>query len=573
MHSFESLKPKLAAIDGKDYAAYQSLTGAWQFSAFELLIDKIPKDPYAPPHSGVYRVRVALDKAKLDGNLFSDRIRQIALRDYLARSFFRQCKKIGKGRRGTGASGLITIARPGQEILERSSVVIGEGYIEARFFIGLPASGRSIKAKMAESMLADELPKIVEKSLFAENLDLQELDRHIETAIDSEFIRDSLDSKGLIAFVADGAILPRASGVDPKPLDTPSVVKFVAPKSLRTTFEAPNAGVITGMGIPKGVSLIVGGGFHGKSTLLGAIELGVYNHIPGDGRQYCVSVAETAKIRASNGRSVVDTDISAFINDIPSRGSTASFSTANASGSTSQAAFIAESVEVGAKTLVMDEDTCATNFMFRDKRMQELVATEDEPITTFVDRVRLLYEKFGISTILVMGGSGDYFDVADCVIQMKNFNPSDVTKEAREVAKKISTGRAEEGGPLFVKPKARAPLGRWIDPKNEYGHFRISAPEQSKLIFGKIKVDLSDVEQIVDSAQLNAIGRAILHAKKYMDGETEFENIIGKTVEDIGVKGLDLLDSNLTGDLAQFRGLELAATINRIRSLEIKRNS
>ncbi|MHC4695090.1 MAG: P-loop domain-containing protein, partial [Planctomycetota bacterium] len=308
---------QLQRLDGQDYGAYQSLKGPWQYPHFELYIDRIPKDPYAPPGTGVYRARVARDTAGISEEMTASRIREIALRDYLARQFHRQCVRISKGRRGTGNSGLITVMDPGQTILERTSVVVNDNYVEVRFFIGLPASKRAIKSKTAEVMLFKELPEIVQASLLAESQDLETLNQHLKTAEDAEYIRDQLPSSDLVAFIADGSVLPRSSGVDQRPLDTPTVVKFKSPESLQVSFELPNAGPITGMGIPKGITLIVGGGYHGKSTLLEALELGIYNHIPGDGREYCVSVPETVKVRAASGRSVVKTDISAFIKDIP----------------------------------------------------------------------------------------------------------------------------------------------------------------------------------------------------------------------------------------------------------------
>jgi predicted ABC-class ATPase len=340
MKPLELLKQQLQQLDGKDYGAYQSLKGPWQYPHFELYIDRIPKDPYAPPGTGVYRARVPRDKAGISDGMTASRIKEIALRDYLARQFHQQCVRISKGRRGTGNSGLITIMEPGQAILERTSVVVNDRHVEVRFFIGLPASGRKIKTQIAETMLFEEVPQIVQASLLGESLDLEALNAHLAAAEDAEFIREQLPSSGLVAFIADGAVLPRASGVDQKPLETSTVVGFKSPESLQVSFELPNRGTITGMGIPRGITLIVGGGYHGKSTLLQALELGIYNHIPGDGREYCISVPETVKVRAASGRSVVKTDISAFIKDIPLQETTTSFSTVNASGSTSQAAFI-----------------------------------------------------------------------------------------------------------------------------------------------------------------------------------------------------------------------------------------
>ena len=569
MRHAKELRKLVESLDGKDYGAYQSLKGSWGFGRFTLYIDKIPKDPYAPPHSAVYRVRVDRAGAGFEESFTASAISNVAFCDFLTRTFHHNCSTTTNKRRGTGNSGVITIAKPGQEILERTSVVANNKYIEARFFIGLPASGRRVSAKTAIEMLFDDLPKIVESSLFHKNLDAERLAQHIATAEDTEFLRDAIDKAGLVTFIADGSTLPRASGVDSAPLDKSPSVMFQSPKTLRKSFDLPNKGAITGMGVPKGVTLIVGGGFHGKSTLLQAIELGVYNHIPGDGREHCATSPEAVKVRASSGRNVVKTDISSFIKGIPKGGDTSSFSTSNASGSTSQAAFIAESIEAGAKLLLMDEDTCATNFMFRDRRMQELVAKKDEPITTFVDRVRELFEKHNISTILVMGGSGDYFDVADNVIQMTEFAPSEVTNDAHKIAQSFSTGRAKEGKGAFVTPRKRAPLSDWIEPKNEYGHFRISAPARDQLIFGKTKVDLSDLPQIVDVAQTKAIGLAIYHARKQMDGTIIFEQLIKRIAEEIDQKKLDVLDKHLTGDIARFRGIDLALVLNRMRGLEI----
>eukprot|EP00438_Fugacium_kawagutii_P004327 Skav220059 [mRNA] locus=scaffold1709:61262:63212:- [translate_table: standard] len=205
---------------------------------------------------------------------------------------------------------------------------------------------------------------------------------------------------------------------------------------MEVSITLPHAGTVTGMGITRGVSVIVGGGFHGKSTLLHALQLGIYNKVPGDGREHVVCEPSAVKIRAEDGRSVKCTDISPFINNLPFGKlavmgtmalwkATTEFSTGDASGSTSQAANIIEALEVGAMSLLVDEaprrqtdDTCATNFMIRDEKMKALVAPDKEPITAFVRKVRPLFEELGVSTILVVGGSGDFFTVADAVIMM-----------------------------------------------------------------------------------------------------------------------------------------------------------
>lgn len=244
------------------------------------------------------------------------------------------------------------------------------------FFVGLPSSGRNITSSVAKEMLFEELPAIVSASLFLENLDSERIYRHVKTTEDAEYLRNSLSSKNLVAFIADGSILPRRSGVDERPLEPNNAIPFRSPDTMRFEFQLPNRGKITGMGIEKGITLIVGGGYHGKSTLLHALELGIYNHIPEDGREFCVSLPDSVKVRASNGRYVANVDISPFLQNMPFQMDTSCFSTENASGSTSQASSISESIEAGASAFYMDEDTCAANFMIRDRRMQELVSKQ-----------------------------------------------------------------------------------------------------------------------------------------------------------------------------------------------------
>lgn len=569
MNSLERLKQQINRIDKHDYCEYQSIIGRYDYPSYILYIDQIPKDPYAPSHTGVYRVRIKMEDTGFTNDMITPHIRKIALRDYLARKFYSNCSSISKGRRGTGNSGIITISKPGQTILDRSSVIITDEYLEVRFFMGLPALERNINAGIAGIMLFDELPEIVRLSLFTNSLELQDVYRHLEVAEDTEYLRNFLKSNGLIGFVGDGSVLPRLSGVDDRPLPVDKAVVFHSPESMRMEFNLPNKGKISGMYIKEGITLIVGGGYHGKSTLLNALELGIYNHIPGDGREFCVTLEESVKIRASSGRNVSNVDISLFLNNMPLKIDTKSFSTENASGSTSQAATIIESIESGAKILLMDEDTCAANFMIRDKRMQELVSKEEEPITSFIDCVKYIYESLGISTILVMGGSGDYFDVSDYVIQMKDFLPLDVTLNAHNVAMNYPTNRTKELSEVSFETSRRIPVGDDLSPYNEYNKLRISAPNINQLIFGKNTVDLSDIEQLVENAQTKAIGLAIYSLLSDMNGTNKVADLIQKIMLEVNERGIDALDEDNRGDLAIFRGIELAATINRMRGLKV----
>ena len=568
MKKIEDLRSNLRRLDGRGYKAYKDIKSVYQDKNYQLLIDHVQGDPFAQPSR--IRVRVLQNDASFPGDTYEKNIREIALRDYLTRQFHKAVKKISMGNRGSGKSGIIEIDRPGQEILERTSMFVTEKYVEARFLIGLPAFGRKIAGKHAEEIFFSELPEIVNSSLFYNNLDSGELYRHIETAEDADFLRERLKGQELTCFVADGSILPRKSGIDQRPLSKGNIVPFTAPDPFKTNFTLPNKGEITGMGIPEGITLIVGGGYHGKSTLLNALELGVYNHIPGDGREFVVTDSNAIKIRAEDGRRIEKTCISPFINNLPFNQETDSFSSEDASGSTSQSANIIESIEAGAEVLLIDEDTSATNFMIRDHRMQELVAKEKEPITPFIDKVRQLYTSSGISTILVIGGSGDYFDIADNTICMIEYKPVDVSSEAKAIAEKYKSERTKEGGKEFGRLIERVPLAKSFDPRKGHRDIKITSDGLNSIMYGKYRIDLSAVDQIIDSSQTRAIGDAIQYSTKFMNGENTLKEIIDIILNEIAEKSMDVLSPWPVGNYAMFRGLELASAINRLRTLEVE---
>jgi predicted ABC-class ATPase len=569
MRTAADLKKVLHKIDGRGYKAYKDIEGKYDCGDYILLVDHVQGDPFASPSH--VRVQVPGKMAGFPSETYSNKSREVALRDFLTRRFLEATRRFSKGNRGTGKSGIISIDRPGQEILERTSAFVTEEYVEARFVMGLPAFGRRIAGGHAQAMFFEELPRILHASLFYKNLHEKTLHEHIRTSEDADFLRDQLDRLGLVAFVADGAILPRASGIDPAPLTGGRVVPFEPPESLLVEMELANRGAITGMGIPKGVTLIVGGGYHGKSTLLRALELGIYNHIMGDGREFVVTNPYTVKIRAEDGRYIEKVDISPFITNLPFGQGTRAFSTEDASGSTSQAANIIEALEVGAKVLLIDEDTSATNFMIRDQRMQELVSKDKEPITPFIDKIRQLYQDLGVSTILAIGGSGDYFDVADLVICMVEYRPYDLTIEARTIAERHKAGRTPEGGESFGPITERIPLARSFDPSKGRREVKISSKGLQSIVFGTHAIDLGAVEQLVDISQTKAIGDAIYYATRYMDGTRTLGDIVNAVLKGTREKGLDVLGPRPTGDYAEFRGLEFAAAINRLRTLSARK--
>ncbi len=566
MPTHQNLRHTLARIDGRGYKAYKDIRGTYAFPIFTLHIDHVQGDPFAAPS----RLRLCLpqDKAGYPPETFAPKSRRIALCTYLAGRFARAAQRT-RANRGSGKSGLIEIDAPGQQILERTCIGVTPEYLEARFVVGLPASSRRVLGHQAAAMLCEDVPAIARAALVYHNNDAQAIDRYTRTSEDADFLRARLEERGLVAFVANHSILPRRTGIDDRPLQ--GAVSFQSPASLQVEFDLPNAGSTAGMGIPRGVTLIVGGGFHGKSTLLNALERGVYNHVPGDGREQVVAHPGAFKIRAEDGRRVAGVDISPFINALPYSRDTRDFSTDNASGSTSQAANIIEALEAGASLLLIDEDTAATNFMIRDQRMQQLIAKENEPITPFVDRVRQLYDQHGVSTILVVGGSGDYFDVADTVIAMENYVPREVTQEARTIAASFQARRWPEGGDSFGALTPRVPLQQSIDPSKGRREVNVKSQGVRTILFGTEAIDLDAVEQLVDPSQTRALAAALVYARhNYMDGRRTLSELLALVMEDIEKKGLDVLSPYPVGDHALFRRYELAAALNRLRTLAVK---
>jgi predicted ABC-class ATPase len=569
LQNSKNLESKIYNINNKGYKAYQNLKGAYDFGCYQLFIDHVQGDPFASPSR--LRIQVKQDRARFPSSFFQEKPRRIALCDYLARCFDQAVKRFCAGNRGTGKSGLIFIDMGRQEVLERSAIAINSDYVEARFFCGLPARGRTVLGSVAEKMLFRELPEIVENSLYFEHVNQRELAEHIYLAEDQEYIRDSLPGQDLVAFIADGSVLPRRSGVSDLPL-TGRVVPFHCPPSLEVSFKTPNHGEVRGMGVPCGVTLIVGGGFHGKSTLLHALERGIYNHLPGDGREWAVTIKDAVKIRAEEGRRVEKVDISPFINNLPFGQDTRRFSTDNASGSTSQAANIIEALEIGCQLLLIDEDTSATNFMIRDGRMQALVTKEREPITPFLDQVRPLYEEQGVSSILVIGGAGDYLDVADQVIMMNEYRPVDVSKEAKDLCREYPALRVAERGKGFGKLEPRVPLPESFDPQRGR-KTKVKARGLDTVQFGNYQIELDDVEQLIDPSQTRAIADIIYYAwKRYLHGRYPLSEAIRRIENDLDQYGLEIVSpfKEKSGDYARPRGLEIAAAINRLRSLKIR---
>ena len=557
----------LAAIDGRGYKAYRRIGQAWHFDHFVLHVDHVQGDPFAAPSR--VRVVVTPEAAGLPPRGYASDPRALGTAAALARSFSETARRRSRSL-GSGRSGEIAMEHPGQKVVAQSAVQVrADGGVEARFTVGLPARGRRVAGTQAIDLLRDDVASVVRDTLLADAHDTAELELHAATNEDAESLRSGLDALGRVAFVADGARLARRSGVDDRPLEAGRVVSFESPESMRVTLETPNSGAVAGMGVSRGVTLVVGGGFHGKSTLLRAVEAGVYNHRPRDGRERVVTRRTAVKVRAEDGRSITKVDISSFIDGLPFGRSTDTFTTRNASGSTSQAAAIAEALEIGAEVLLVDEDTSATNFMIRDRRMQALVPESGEPIIPFVDRVRELAQD-GVSTLLVVGGSGDYLDVADRVVRMADYRPSHVTVDAAHVANSFPTGRRSSAARPFRRPPPRTIDAESVDPSRGRRDVYVQVPDRRTLLFGRETIDLAGVEQLSSRAQTRAVGRALAllaggilrTGRTLADSLDELERLLDE-------EGLDALDARRPGDLAEVRRFEVAAAMNRLRSLRV----
>jgi len=563
----------LNGIHRKSYPAYKSLKGCYHFGKYTLSIDHVQGDPFASPSN--VSILIPSKTAGFPSRLYDTAHMRIALQDYLTRVFKKQIESYNFKAKGSGKSGLLAISKCDQEILLRSCCTINPstGDILAGIEIGFPANGRTINAIELSKILFDFLPKCILLAFVYQKHDPNKVEQVHNLAEDQQYIREQLDLTGLIAFVANNSLLPRETGISTKPMKR--AVPFVSPTSLEVTFTLPHYGKITGMGVPEGITLIVGGGYHGKSTLLKALETGVYNHIAGDGREYVITNQSAVKIRSEDGRSVKKTDISMFINNLPclpgssSGKDTTAFYTEDASGSTSQAANVIEAIEAGASLLLIDEDTSATNFMIRDELMQQVVHRNQEPITPFIERILGLYTDFGISTILVAGSSGSFFHIADHIIQMDQYIPKDITASAKSAAANYPMTKE-----AFNKPEApsfdRRPKPSPAMKRDQ--RLKIKASGRDTILINKDTVNLHYLEQLIDSQQTLALGYMLRYAERHLfDGQKNLYEVIEELLLLIEQKGLTYVSENnyLCSNLALPRRQEIFACFNRYRGLNI----
>ncbi|MFA1819868.1 ABC-ATPase domain-containing protein [Virgibacillus oceani] len=558
---------QLKQLDNKGYKAYKSVQGHYKFRDFDLYIDYVQGDPFASPS----KIRLVIpDKTRtIQKEWLQTKERKAAAADAFARSVGKSVQRQQFSIKGSGKSGMILFDTPGQEVMERSAVQLSETSITVCMSVGLPANGRKINGREAEKLLIDALPAIIQHSILT--IEDKKVEEAIKLADQQEAIRKQMKENDWIAFIANGAILPRESGVSNRPMK--NAVAFQSPKENEIELEIPHQHEsIRGMAVKKGITLIVGGGYHGKSTILQAMERGVYSHTKGDGREFVLTDTNAVKIRSEDGRKITGVNISPFISNLPHGKDTDFFSTENASGSTSQAANVMEALEAGANSLLIDEDTSATNFMIRDHRMQQLVTKDKEPITPFIDKVKQLNDQHDVSTVLVMGGSGDYFSVADTVIMMKNYVPYNVTEEANEIM---------QNDPMKREPLIEKNFGQIADRHFQQNSLqtkkgkreKTQAKGLTKILMGRTEITFDATEQLVDPSQTRMIAEIIQYLDKtnglQVKSLSELLGDIERQMDQKGLASFTGFKDQHPGDIARPRRYEIAAVLNRMRTAQV----
>jgi len=586
MKTQSELRTLLRSIDHKGYPAYKSLAGDWKFDRYTLVIDHVQGDPFAAPSS--LHVEISHGLAKFPPQYYKEDCSRIALQDYLTRQVSKQFEQYNFKAKGSGKSGLLSISRCGQAVLERSACQITDSGLIVRFHVGFPAFGRTINAGELDKILFDFLPRCVENSLFYGRLDARAVESVVFLAEDQEEVRRILRKEKLVAFVANGSILPRKSGISDLPMA--DSVPFASPASMERTLTLPHRGTVKGMAVPEGITLIVGGGYHGKSTLLEAVQMGVYNHIQGDGREFVITEDTAVKLRAEDGRSIRNVDISLFINDLPNKKDTTRFSTEDASGSTSQAAAVVEGIEADTRLFLIDEDTSATNFMVRDEFMQQVISRDKEPITPFLERAGDLYAKAGISTILVAGSSGAFFYIADHILMMDCYRPVDITERVKGLCDGHTAPRVQAPGfqvsqfdrifPAFRQGQRNGGRdghggrdgnggrgGQSGGRESRYEHMKVKSYGLESFSLDREEVNVRYLEQLLDPEQVNALAHLLRYGlEQVVDGRKTVRASVRQIMQLWEKEGWKPFTSSfIPCGLAKPRIQELYACLNRFR--------
>ncbi len=544
----------LWSADGRGYGYYKKLfTGkSIDYGLFSLRVTRVQSDPYAPP--SWIEIHVPWRGHRYPREFIRGRGRRAFL-DYLYRILYSATHRY-PGKCGSGYSCVISVPKPGPWILYRSGVDLDGDALVVRFKLGLPARGRRIVSRKAIELFLEKVPSIV-REVMDSRRHVEGIARAVELYIDQEYLREWLIENNYVSFIADGSILPRESSISQKPLK--GAKPFRSPGSLRVKVTLPSGRVLTGMPIPRGITVITGGGYHGKTTLLKSVLEGVYNHVRGDGREYVVSTKNIAYIEAEDGRIISCVDISSIINDLPSNTDTLCFSTLNASGSTSMAASLSEAIELGVEAILFDEDTSATNLLYKDNIMRKLISRE--PITPLSDIGREIFLQTNTSIVGIISASSAFLEVADKVLLMEEYMPRDISLEARR-----HVGRIQDNKNKFRNPRARVFLGVKGLMKIMCRGKILAVKYSDKT---KYTIDLSANPRIVETGQARFIAKLVSWANRRCKG-LEATKIAVRVDELFSKRGFKGFMSIVPPDLAEASGLDLVWTLNRLYNVLFK---
>ena len=556
----KALYQKIRSLQGKNYGLYKSLADrSWDFGDFVLEFLHVQGDPYAPASRVMIKASLLMLGFPSEwGGTFE---RRLALSDYLYRRLSALVREKYPDR-----DAAVVFDTAGPEMLVRNALWVDNGELRACLQVRLPGDGRKIQAEAAAEILTMVLPDLVSAALYNSGESKKdgvepELVEHYRVLAERKEILSQLEERGLCAFVPDGAVLPRASGLSELPMD--GAVPFVAPEEMAVTLVA-NGREIRGMGIPKGITVISGGAFHGKSTLLQALTKSV------DGREGIVVSESAVRVGVEDGRSVRGTDLSQFVRDLPGGISTKNFTTACASGSTSEAANLMEAMEAGSDVFLIDEDSSAVNFLIRDVRVRKLLGDDREPLIPLTDRIREIKNR---SFILVAGACGDFLDLADNIIVMASYKA--------ECARINGKNKIVPGLPAFVEPQCRdfaeyvKPLLPSLRPASAVERqVKVKISGDTLLQIGFLVSDTSKAGALVDKQQRFGAGFMLLNlcqnaaSNNDANGESAKATImerINALCEKIKNVGFRNLPQGLSREMSLPRPIDIACVLYRLR--------
>jgi len=557
----KELYRKILSMKSKKYGFYKSLSQkTWSFGDFSLEFVHVQGDPYAP--ASKILLKAPFSSLGYSTKLIASFTQRLAVADFFLRRLFIEIQNYNGDKKAE-----FKIMAPTQEVLLRNALWIENGFIQILLQVNLPAKERIIDEKKAAHLLTAVLPDLVTSSLyFFDPQVLKDLEAHVRCLEVREELLKIIKEQNLVAFVPNGAILPRASGLSDTPLL--EAIPFVSPSDLEVQFEVLGESIV-GMGIQKGITVIAGGAYHGKSTLLHALERAVVPHIPGDGREWVVIDESACAIHVEEGRSIQNTDISFFLKNLPGDTSTSQFNTVSASGSTSQVGNFLEALEFGSKCFLIDEDYSAVNFLIRDSRVRALLGDQNEPLTPLIDRIQHLKEK-GLNFIIVAGACGAYLEVADQVLLVSNYKISRATQKVLEINSQLEPSVKEDPSVDFEFPQSRLfhdfvkDMLPHVKPTSAVERrVKVRLQDNSVLQIGFLRAQIAKTSLFHESTKL-ASGYLLLNLLQNPSNEESLKQIeaLCLKIQNVGFRAIP---QGFSKDLALPRPIDIASALLRLR--------